>query len=95
MNLISIPATAELLDGTERHVSALIDAGELDAVDTAIHRDKPGKTVGADGKKYSNRKRRLKITAESVRLFLARRLTHQERPARRRRRKSANITEFF
>ena len=48
MTLLSIPAAAELLEDTERHVLALIEAGELDGVDIANHKAK-GTVQGADG----------------------------------------------
>ncbi len=86
MTLLSIPAAAEILDDTLRHVGELIDAGELQAVDIAMHGAKPGTTEGVDGKTYSTRKRRLRVTAESVRQFIQRRTLGQASTAQRRKR---------
>ncbi len=94
MTLLSIPAVAELLDDSERHVLALGEAGELKLVDIAHHAKNGGTVTGADGKRYPRRKRRLKVTAESVRQFIAGRTIGQEQPRRRRRQPEA-IIEFF
>jgi hypothetical protein len=93
-NLLSIPAAAEIIDGTLRHVGELIEAGELQAVDIAVHRSKPGTTEGADGKTYPSRKRRLKVTAESVRAFIQRRTIGQKTPPRKRK-PMAGVIEYF
>ncbi len=84
MTLITIPAAAEILDVTPRHVHELIDVKELRGVDTAVHRAKPGTTEGSDGKRYPTRKRRLRVTAESVRLFIQRRTIGQQTAPQRR-----------
>lgn len=94
MTLLSIPAVAEILDDTPRHVGELIEAGELTGVDTAVHRSKPGTVRGADGKSYPARKRRLKVTAESVRAFIARRAIGQKTPPRKRK-PMAGVIEYF
>lgn len=94
MSLISIPAAAELLDDTERHVLMLGEAGELELVDIANHAKCGGTVQGADGKRYPRTKRRLRVTAESVRMFIQRRTIGAERPSRRRRRQQ-EVTEFF
>ena len=86
MTLLSIPAAAEILDDTPRHVGELIEAGELTGVDTAVHRSRPGTVRGADGKSYPTSKRRLKVTAESVRAFITRRAIGKTPKAARRER---------
>jgi hypothetical protein len=94
MVLLSIPATAEILDDTPRHVRELITAGELEAVDIANHRTRPGKTKGTDGKTYPTRKQRLRVTAESLRLFIQRR-TIGTKASIRRRKPAAEVIQFF
>lgn len=58
---------AEILDATKRHVGQLIEADELVTVDIAVHRTKPNTTESADGQRYPSHKRRLRVTAESLR----------------------------
>lgn len=59
MTLLSIPAAAEILDDTPRHIAELIAAGELTAVDVAVHRGaKRGTTEGRDGKRSPDLARR-------------------------------------
>ena len=86
MTLLSIPAAAEILDDTLRHIGELIEAGEITAVDIAVHRSRPGTAQGADGKQYPTRKRRLRVTAESIRLFIQRRAIEQQTAPQRRKR---------
>lgn len=95
VTLLSIPAAAELLDGTPRHVVELGENGDLVLVDIAVHRSRPGKTVGSDGRNYPKHKRRLRVTAESLRAFIVRRTIGQPQLSRRRRRKPEGIIDFF
>lgn len=95
MSLISIQSAAEILDVTERHVLALVEAGELRAVDTAIHAKRQvTKKLGADGKRYPASKRRLRIDACSIKDFIARRTIGKEPSPRPRRTRDPEVIEF-
>jgi hypothetical protein len=93
--LLSIDAAAEILDATSRQILALVEAGELAAVDVAVHTAKPGRITCAYGVVRLRHKRRLRITAESLRDFVARRSIGPPKAVSRRRKPDSHVIQFF
>lgn len=96
MSIVSLDAAAEILDCSRRHIEELIEAGELQAVDIAVHPTKDSTPrPGADGRLYSPTKRRLRVDAASIQAFIARRMINQPSQSRRRRRQPTDVIQFF
>lgn len=94
MSLITPTAACEILDVTRRHLGELVADGEIRAVDVARQRHRAGVTIGADGKTYQRHKPRLRIDAQSVAEFIARRTVGRPAPRSSRRRRDPDIIEF-
>lgn len=85
---VSLAAAAELLDCSTGHVLELCDAGEITAIDISARRGTGGVTIGVDGKRYPARKRRLRVSVESIRTFTETRVSQQQpQPPKRARMK--------
>lgn len=95
MSLVSLDAAGEILDCTPRHIRELIEAKELTAVDVALHATKDrGTTIGDDGRQYASRKQRLRVDAQSIQQFIARRTVNRSPVWRRRRRAPSDVIQF-
>jgi hypothetical protein len=92
--LLSVNAVAETLDLPERQILALVNSGELIAVDVAVHAGRPGRITCTDGIVRRRQKRRLRITAASLRDFISRRQVGQPKAARRYKPES-NVIQLF
>lgn len=94
MSWITATAASEILNVTARHIKDLVADGELRAVDVSRGDPKPGVTVGADGKTYPRHKPRLRIDAQSVAEFIARRTLGRPAPRATRRPRDHGTIEF-